>query len=170
MPSSGVSEDSHRVLLHKINNSLFKKYKEARQWRHTPLIPVLGRQRQVDFWVRGQPGLQSEFQYSQGYTEKPCLKKEKKKEKKRKEKKRKEKKRKEKKEKKKKKRKKKDIQNIMDGWMWNLNLGSLHSEDDLFFNETLLMSLASCVGQRIKNWQMFTLLKILPTQICEDKM
>jgi hypothetical protein len=26
-----------------------------------PLIPALGRQRQVDFWVWGQPGLQSEF-------------------------------------------------------------------------------------------------------------
>jgi hypothetical protein len=26
---------------------------------------------------RGQPGLQSEFQDSQGYTEKPCLKKQK---------------------------------------------------------------------------------------------
>jgi hypothetical protein len=33
------------------------------------LIPALGRQR-----VWGQPGLQSEFQDSQGYTEKPCLK------------------------------------------------------------------------------------------------
>jgi hypothetical protein len=32
-------------------------------------------QRQVDFWVRGQPGLQSEFQDSQGYTEKPCFEK-----------------------------------------------------------------------------------------------
>jgi hypothetical protein len=42
---------------------------------HTPSIPALGRQRQVDLWVRGQPGLQSEFQDSQGYTEKPCLKK-----------------------------------------------------------------------------------------------
>jgi hypothetical protein len=40
-----------------------------------PLIPALGRQRQADFWVRGQLGLQSEFQDSQGYTEKPCLKK-----------------------------------------------------------------------------------------------
>jgi hypothetical protein len=40
-----------------------------------PLIPALGRQRQADFWVRGQPGLQSEFQDSQGYTEKPCLEK-----------------------------------------------------------------------------------------------
>jgi hypothetical protein len=40
-----------------------------------PLIPALERQRQADFWVRGQPGLQSEFQDSQGYTEKPCLKK-----------------------------------------------------------------------------------------------
>jgi len=40
----------------------------------TPLIPSLGRQRQVDFWVLGQPGLQGEFQDSQGYTEKPYLK------------------------------------------------------------------------------------------------
>jgi hypothetical protein len=42
---------------------------------YTPLIPALGRQRQADFWVRGQPGLQSELQDSQGYTEKPCLEK-----------------------------------------------------------------------------------------------
>jgi hypothetical protein len=47
-----------------------------------PLIPALGRQRQADFWVWGQPGLQSEFQDSQGYTEKPCLKKKKKEKKK----------------------------------------------------------------------------------------
>jgi hypothetical protein len=40
-----------------------------------PLIPALGRQRQADFWVQGQPGLQSEFQDSQSYTEKPCLEK-----------------------------------------------------------------------------------------------
>jgi hypothetical protein len=45
------------------------------RWWCTPLIPALGRQKQVDFWVQGQPGLQSEFQDSQGYTEKPCLKK-----------------------------------------------------------------------------------------------
>jgi hypothetical protein len=31
-------------------------------------------QRQADPWVWGQPGLHSEFQDSQGYTEKPCLK------------------------------------------------------------------------------------------------
>jgi hypothetical protein len=43
-------------------------------WWRTPLIPALGKQRQADFWVRGQPGLQSECQDSQGYTEKPCLK------------------------------------------------------------------------------------------------
>ena len=30
---------------------------------------------EADFWVRGQPGLQSEFQDSQGYTEQPCLEK-----------------------------------------------------------------------------------------------
>jgi hypothetical protein len=40
-----------------------------------PLIPALGRQRQVDVWVWGQLGLQNKFQDSQGYTEKPCLKK-----------------------------------------------------------------------------------------------
>jgi hypothetical protein len=44
-------------------------------WWRTPLIPALGRQRQADFRVRGQPGLQSEFQDSQGYTDKPCLEK-----------------------------------------------------------------------------------------------
>jgi hypothetical protein len=44
-------------------------------WWCTPLVPALGRQRQVDFWVQGQPGLQSEFQDSQGYTEKLCLEK-----------------------------------------------------------------------------------------------
>jgi hypothetical protein len=32
-------------------------------------------ERQADFWVRGQPGLQSEFQDSQRNTEKPCLEK-----------------------------------------------------------------------------------------------
>jgi hypothetical protein len=40
-----------------------------------PLIPSLGRQRQADFQVQGQPGLQNDFQDSQDYTEKPCLKK-----------------------------------------------------------------------------------------------
>jgi hypothetical protein len=47
----------------------------GRVWWRMPLIPALGRQRQADFLVQGQPGLQSEFQVSQGYTEKPCLKK-----------------------------------------------------------------------------------------------
>jgi hypothetical protein len=40
---------------------------KAGQWWRMPLIPVLGRQRQADFWVWGQPGLQSEFQDSQDY-------------------------------------------------------------------------------------------------------
>jgi hypothetical protein len=53
----------------------FKTDFYAGQWWRTPLIPALGRQRQANFWVWGQPGLQSEFQGSQGYTEKPCLEK-----------------------------------------------------------------------------------------------
>jgi hypothetical protein len=40
--------------------------------KKTPPIPALGRR------GRGQPGLQSEFQDSHGYTEKPCLEKPKK--------------------------------------------------------------------------------------------
>jgi hypothetical protein len=36
-----------------------------------PLIPTLRRQKQAEF--EAQPALQSEFQDSQGYTEKPCL-------------------------------------------------------------------------------------------------
>jgi hypothetical protein len=42
-----------------------------------PLFPGLWRQkqRQADFCVLDQPGLQSEFQISQGYTETPCLEK-----------------------------------------------------------------------------------------------
>jgi hypothetical protein len=40
------------------------------------------RQRQGNFSVRGQPGPQSKFQDSQGYTEKPCEKPKKKKKKK----------------------------------------------------------------------------------------
>ena len=39
------------------------------------LIPALGRQKQADFWIWGQPGLQSRFPDSQGYTEKTCLEK-----------------------------------------------------------------------------------------------
>jgi len=47
----------------------------SQAWWCTPLIPALRRQRQGDF--RGQPGLQSEFQDSQSYTETPCLEKQK---------------------------------------------------------------------------------------------
>jgi hypothetical protein len=58
--------------------SNFKMIRTSQSWWCMPLIPAPGRQRQVDFWVWSQPGLQSEFQDSQGYTEKPCLKKPKK--------------------------------------------------------------------------------------------
>ena len=48
-----------------------------------------GRGRRISELVQGQPGLQSEFQDSQDYKEKPCLKKPKKKKKKEKKRKRK---------------------------------------------------------------------------------
>ena len=54
---------------------LFQKERGAKQWCHTPLMPAFRRQRQADFWVQGQPGLQIEFQDCKGYTEKPCLEK-----------------------------------------------------------------------------------------------
>jgi hypothetical protein len=41
--------------------SLLKNKILGRAWWHKPLISALRRQRQVDFWVQGQPGLQSEF-------------------------------------------------------------------------------------------------------------
>ena len=66
---------------------LLKMHISAGRCWHTPLIPALGRQRQADFWVQSQPGLQSEFQDRQGYTEKPCLEKKKTKKKKKKKKK-----------------------------------------------------------------------------------
>jgi hypothetical protein len=49
-----------------------------KSWWRTPLVPALGRQRQADFWVEGQPGLQSEFHDSQVYTEKLLSRKSKK--------------------------------------------------------------------------------------------
>jgi hypothetical protein len=54
-----------------------KQDKLSWAWWNTPLIPALVRQRQADFSVPGHPGLQSEFQDSQGNTEKTCLKKQK---------------------------------------------------------------------------------------------
>jgi hypothetical protein len=67
----------------------------ARRWWRMPLIPALWRQRQAHFWVRGKPGLQSEFQDSQSYKEKPCLRRKKKRKEKRREEKRREEKRRE---------------------------------------------------------------------------
>jgi hypothetical protein len=35
-----------------------KRHSSTGRWCRIPLIPALGRQRQADFWVQGQPGLQ----------------------------------------------------------------------------------------------------------------
>jgi hypothetical protein len=66
-----------------LKTSLFIFVKKCcRVWWHMPLIPALRRQKQADFWVQGQPGLQNEFQDSHSYTEKLCLEKQKQKTKK----------------------------------------------------------------------------------------
>jgi hypothetical protein len=50
-----------------INKMYFvKNHHRGRAVVTQPLIPALGRQRQADFCVQGQPSLQSEFQDSQG--------------------------------------------------------------------------------------------------------
>jgi hypothetical protein len=69
------NQQSECIVSFNIYVSVTKGYKKARQWWSMSLIPALVRQRQAYFWVQCQPGLQSEFQDSQGYTEKPCLKK-----------------------------------------------------------------------------------------------
>ena len=43
------------------------------QWWCMPLILALGKQREADIYVQDQSCLQSKFQDSQGFTEKPCL-------------------------------------------------------------------------------------------------
>ena len=84
--SSRTARDTQRTLSQKTKQQQQKKKKKEEKkrkkkeisrlagwWWHTPLIPALGRQRQADFWVRGQPGPQCEFQDSQGFTEKSCI-------------------------------------------------------------------------------------------------
>jgi hypothetical protein len=70
----------HRHVCRPNTYTYFKKtIPESGLWWHMPSIPKLRRQRQrqrqEDLWGRVQSGLQSEFQDSQGYTEKPCLEK-----------------------------------------------------------------------------------------------
>jgi hypothetical protein len=66
---AGVGWDGNEALLARCPFRLL-----AGPWAHQARWGRRARQRQADFWVRGQPGLQSEFQDSQSYTEKPCLK------------------------------------------------------------------------------------------------
>jgi hypothetical protein len=68
---------NRKILIRKARDGIpaLKNLKQSwARWR-TPLIPAFGKQRQANFWVWGQPGLQSEFQDSHSYTEEPCLKK-----------------------------------------------------------------------------------------------
>jgi hypothetical protein len=54
---------THRELA---DSSHLRSEIHAGQWWLTLVIPALGRQRQANLRVQGQPGLQSEFQDSQG--------------------------------------------------------------------------------------------------------
>jgi hypothetical protein len=74
-------ETFHTVLHSTYGESVFLESSQLLQLENHPRPGsggahlALERQRQADFSVRGQPGLQSEFQDSQEYTEKPCLEK-----------------------------------------------------------------------------------------------
>jgi hypothetical protein len=74
LPSSGMQVYMQLDYSGIKTNKSLKNNNAGQGWR-TPLILTLGRQRQANFLVRGQPGLQNEIQDSQGYTEKPCLEK-----------------------------------------------------------------------------------------------
>jgi hypothetical protein len=50
-----------------------KNYMWTKQRWHMPLVSALRRQRQMDLWIK-RTAPQSEFQDSQGYTDKPYLK------------------------------------------------------------------------------------------------
>jgi hypothetical protein len=64
------------MVINKLGKDLYQPYiwKRANSNGGT-LIIALGSQRQEDFWVRRQLGLQSEFQDIQGYTEKSLYQK-----------------------------------------------------------------------------------------------
>jgi hypothetical protein len=74
-PMSSTDTGTYVYTKHTHTQKLAQIINLSRVWWRTPLVPALRRQRQADFWVQSQPGLQSEFQDSQGYTEKPCLEK-----------------------------------------------------------------------------------------------
>jgi hypothetical protein len=65
-------DEGHSILLKR--KSYLKDVIIARQWWYTPLITALGRQRQADFSVQGQPGLQSKFQDSLSIQRNPVSK------------------------------------------------------------------------------------------------
>jgi hypothetical protein len=68
-----VSSRTARAIQRNLVSKNQKKKIIVGQWWYTHLIPALRRQRQVDLSVQGYPCLQNKD--SQGYTEKPCLKK-----------------------------------------------------------------------------------------------
>lgn len=63
----------HHTSTYKRKASLLFRSTLACQWWYTPLIPGFGSHIQMDIWVWGQFGLESDFQKSQSYKEKLCL-------------------------------------------------------------------------------------------------
>jgi len=68
----------NRLLLHRallsLQGQLEEKFTHLQKGPITVVekFPALGRQRQVDLKVQGQPGLQIDFRDNQSYKEKPC--------------------------------------------------------------------------------------------------
>jgi hypothetical protein len=75
-----INNTTELLYLWLFSETLEGRLEDSKEWEifYEIVFPrnskLFGRQRQADFWVRGKPVLQSEFQDSQGYTEKPCLK------------------------------------------------------------------------------------------------
>ena len=66
--------DMIKQKVYQLEISPLKRIIQAGRWWCTPFIPALGRQRQADLRVPGQPGLQSEFQDTRATRRNPVFK------------------------------------------------------------------------------------------------
>jgi hypothetical protein len=76
MKSSKYPQDAteHSTKVYDVAGSRLLKWPIIPVGSTTPVFPALEAEAGGSLWVWGQPGLKREFQASQGYMEKPCLK------------------------------------------------------------------------------------------------